>query len=188
MKPRILVLTAVTLALIASLSTAALADQPSRLNKPDKPTTTTTATVPDGTTVPDDGQRTCLDVGSAWSHGEWNPNQNAYTAETLPICIDLNADITHKEWTHWKVTWSGTSARATKHGAAAILIFEEQLHDNSYASNEIALNTRTTSGDGTWNAYLDFGDTEPGSLVLVAMPHSGAKWTSFTLTVEPIAP
>ena len=185
MKPRILVLTAVAVAVIASLSTAPLAAKPSNHGKP---TTTTSTTVPDGTTVPGDGQRTCLDVGSAWNLGDWDPNQNAYTAETLPICIDLNADINHKEWTHWKVTWSGTSARATKHGAAAILIFEEQLHDNSYASNEIALNTRTTSGDGTWNAYLDFADTEPGNLVLVAMPHSGAKWTSFTLTVEPIVP
>ena len=76
MKPRILLLVAVTVALIASLSTAPLAA------KPGKPTTTTTTTGPDATTVPDDGLNTCLDVGSAWNLGEWQPNQNIYTAET----------------------------------------------------------------------------------------------------------
>ena len=185
MKPRILLLVAVTVALIASLSIAPLAAKPDNHGKP---TTTATTTGPDATTVPDDGLNTCLDVGSAWNLGEWQPNQNTYTAETLPICVDLNADIAHKDWTHWKVTWSGTSTRATRHGAAANLIFEEQLHENSYASNEIALGTRTTSGYGTWNAHLDFAGTEPGSLVLVAMPHSGAKWSSFTITVEPVSP
>lgn len=51
-----------------------------------------------------------------------------------------------------------------------------------------ALASRTTYGDGTRETLLDFTDTEPASLAFVAMPHSGAKWASFTLTVEPIMP
>ena len=183
MVTRILLLAAATLALMASLSPAALGEKP---EKPGKPTTTTT--IPDGTTVPDDGLTTCLDVGPAWNHGAWDPDQQAYTAETLPICIDLDADPTHRTWTHWNVTWSGTSARATKQGAEAILMFEEQLHVNSHASSEIALASRATTGDGSWEAPLDFTAAEPTSLVFVAMPHSGAKWTSFSVTVEPVLP
>lgn len=188
MRKTIILATAVATLLVLAMATGAIAAKPACKPKDCPPPDTTTTTVPDGTTIPDDGLRTCLDVGDLWNTGEWDPIQQAYTAETLPICIDLNADVTHKELTSWKVTWSGTSARALNKGAQAILIFEEQIHANSYSSNEIALESRTTSGGDTWEAQLNLAGTEPRSLVFVAMPHSGAKWTSFTVTVAPVAP
>ena len=93
MKRRAVIFLAVAVALTASLSTAALAARGGEgPDKPGKPTTTTSPV----TTIPDDGLRTCLDVGDAWHLGAWDPTEGAYKADTLPICIDLNASPDHR--------------------------------------------------------------------------------------------
>lgn len=161
---RILILV-VVVGLLVALPATAMAGKP---DKPGKPTTTTT-TAPDYWTC----QARFDNGGVGWVLGAWDNTAGVYLGSDVPSCIDILSD--HRDLTHWKVEWSGSTTNGTVKGLK--LVFEAQVHGTVFAE------TVVTSESGRWMASWTTTGIE--NLVFVAMPHQGDKWTgpvTFTLT------
>lgn len=182
------ILTTLIAALIFfTMATAATAARPGCKPKdcpPDTTTTTSEATLWTCQARIDNGANAWDADGDGQPNVEWDAMLGAYRASGLPLCFDVVAE--HRDVTSWTVTWAGTSARATKHGAEALLVFEEQIHENPYANSVISLPSGTTSGSDTWEPTLGFDGDDPRNLAFVAMPRRGTAWTSFSVTIKPL--
>lgn len=178
MRYRSLVVLLLAIVMAATVATGALAGRPTcdeDLTRPwcdQTPSTTTSTTVPS-----DPSYWTCEarnDNGAMWPTGTYD--DGAYHGDTVPVCIDIREE--HRGIDSWTVTWSGQTARGSVKGLK--FVFEEEVHANVFA--ETVVNTLS----GTRNVVLDFGDSIPGNMVFVAMPHSGDKWEDrVLLTIRP---
>ena len=147
------------IAILMSLATTA-AGMPSKHPKP----TTTTTTAPEYWSC----QARVDNGASGWVLPE---TDDPYTVSGLAACIDiLESDLDVHDWT---VVWEGSAPRI--HGLK--LVFEEEVHGTVYAEGVFTTET------GSW--CPTFADTVPSSLVFIAMPHNGDKWTEFEITITP---
>lgn len=85
----------------------------------------------------------------------------------------------HRATENWIVTWSGVTAKPIK---GLKFAFTEGLWVNGFASMEV------TEAHGRASMQLGFDGTLPGHLVFTAMPHSGDKWHTLSITVAPVLP
>jgi hypothetical protein len=172
MRYRSLLVTLLTLMMVAALASVALAGKPEHTGKP----TTTTPTAVTPTTVP--GYWTCQarnDNGAVWPLGTYDQHADIYTGEGPALCVDIVTE--HLDVTSWLVEWSGTTAKGTVKGLK--LVFEEEVHGTVY--DETVVYVESDDWRASWSQ-----DVDVQNLVFVAMPHSGDKWDeSMTFTITP---
>lgn len=178
MRRRAALVTILALVMAAAMVTAVSAGKPTCEDDPTRPwcDTEPPAAEPEYWTC-----EARNDNGAMWQIGTYDSVDGVYQGDSFPVCIDILE--AHRNVENWTVTWSGTTTKGTTKGFK--LVFEEEVHANVFAETVV---TSVTSGTEPWDAVLDFGGEPAGNMVFVAMPHSGDRWTSFSITVTPTVP
>jgi len=188
MNRKVSMVMALALAGALAASGTALAAQGGERGKPAPTTTTTQPTQP----------RTCLTLGTAWHLGEYYedpPGVGHYRVPmtgggdyAFPACVDLLPQYAGERW--WLIEWGGTLSKpmSSPHSGLRV-VFEAEVHSGTYLDEVV------TAGDPKSLVVEEsvcvrvpeapYPAPPEEAFVFVAMPWSGDKWISSSVTLTP---